>query len=90
MTKTDMYLELFNKYQDKQIIVAVEELSELQKELCKYLRGNCDMSHLTEEIADVEIMLEQIKLFFNIDKQLLGTLKQYKLDRTKKRLLKGE
>lgn len=26
--------------EETQIIVALEELSELQKELCKYLRGN--------------------------------------------------
>ena len=90
MTKNDMYLELFNKYQDKQMFVAIEEFSELQKEICKYLRGECNMNNLIEEVADSEIMLEQIKLFFNIDKKFLGKMKQFKLERTKKRLFKGE
>lgn len=48
-----------------QTIVAIEELSELQKELTKYLRSNGDKQHLEEEIADVEIMLEQIKIMYN-------------------------
>lgn len=36
-----------------QMIVAVEELSECQKEICKVLRGGEDFRHLAEEIADV-------------------------------------
>lgn len=50
-----------------QLIVAVEELSECQKEICKILRGGEDYRHLSEEIADATIMLEQIRLMFNIN-----------------------
>ena len=50
-----------------QLIVAVEELSECQKEICKILRGGEDYRHLSEEIADSTIMLEQIQLMFNIN-----------------------
>ena len=50
-----------------QLIVAIEELSECQKEICKILRGGEDFRHLAEEIADASIMLEQIQLIFNID-----------------------
>lgn len=39
-----------------------EEMAELQKELCKWLRGIGDREHIAEEIADVEIMLDQMKL----------------------------
>lgn len=46
---------------EKQSIVALEELSELQKEICKRLRGMENQEHLTEEMADVEIMLWQLK-----------------------------
>jgi NTP pyrophosphatase (non-canonical NTP hydrolase) len=49
-----------------QIIVAVEEMSELTKELCKAIRGKADMEHIAEEIADVEVMLEQMKLIYNV------------------------
>lgn len=48
-----------------QIIVAIEELSELQKELCKYLRGEGNTAHIAEEMADVQIMLDQLDLIFN-------------------------
>lgn len=50
-----------------QLIVAVEELSECQKEICKILRGGEDYRHLAEEVADATIMLEQIRLMFNIN-----------------------
>jgi len=49
-----------------QIIVAIEEMSELTKELCKAQRGAQNRDHIAEEIADVEIMLEQLKLIYNI------------------------
>lgn len=50
-----------------QLIVAVEELSECQKEICKILRGGEDYRHLAEEVADATIVLEQIRLMFNIN-----------------------
>ena len=46
---------------EAQMVVAVEEFSELQKEICKKLRGAGSRVNMAEEIADVEIMLEQIK-----------------------------
>ena len=49
---------------NNQIIIAVEELSELQKELCKALRGKKKLVAISEEMADVEIMLEQLKRIF--------------------------
>ena len=51
---------------DTQLIVAVEELSECQKEICKVLRGDGDLEHLAEEVADATIMLEQVRLMFDI------------------------
>lgn len=50
---------------DLQQIVAIEECSELQKELTKAIRGKGNFDSLAEEIADVEIMLEQIKLIYD-------------------------
>ena len=42
------------------LIIALEELSELQKELTKYIRGHRDEIGLAEEMADVIIMLVYI------------------------------
>ena len=51
-----------------QIIVAIEELSELAKELCKLQRDpyGYETCNLSEEIADVRIMLEQLERIFHL------------------------
>lgn len=56
-------IELFGK--QAQEIVAMEELSELIQALSKNMRGADNRSNISEEIADVEIMLEQLKIIFN-------------------------
>lgn len=62
----EVYKSLIDKYGlDAQLTVAVEELSELTKEICKYKRYGNNIDHIAEEVADVEIMLEQLKLIFN-------------------------
>ena len=48
----------------QQIAMVFEEMSELQNELCKYLLGTYSPANIAEEIADVEIMLEQMKMLF--------------------------
>lgn len=53
-----------------QSIVALEELSEAQKEICKCLRDKGNLDHLAEEIADAAIMLEQMTHYFGIDEQV--------------------
>jgi NTP pyrophosphatase (non-canonical NTP hydrolase) len=50
-----------------QISVAIEELSELQKELSKELRGRGRVISIAEEIADVQIVIEQMVRFFDDD-----------------------
>lgn len=46
-----------------QIDVAIEEMSELIQALSKYKRGK--EHNVEEEIADVSIMLDQLKIIFN-------------------------
>lgn len=43
---------------DAQTLMVFEEMSELQKELCKAARGKDNTEQIAEEIADVEIMLD--------------------------------
>ena len=68
-----------------QVVVAIEELSELQKELTKLLRGQADERHINEEMADVEIMLEQLKLMFG-NRAAVTYWEHKKIDRLRKRL----
>lgn len=68
-----------------QIAMVFEEMSELQKELCKYLRGKCSPASIAEEIADVEIMLEQMKMLFCCTDDVRNERKR-KVERLKGRL----
>lgn len=72
-----------------QLIVAIEELSELQKELTKQIRGNGDINHISEEMADVYIMLEQLGIIFG-NNALLQNWKYKKLKRLEQRIRNGD
>ncbi len=49
----------------EQLGVLIEELSELQKEICKMVfRNSGNLNHVAEEAADVTIMLEQLEVMF--------------------------
>lgn len=54
-------------------------------ELCKYLRQKGNYEHTCEELADVEIMLEQLKLMFNCHDKV-QQYKEQKLSRLKRLL----
>ena len=71
-----------------QIAVMMEEMSELQKELCKNLRGRGSIEHIAEEIADVEIMLEQMKMLF-LCADDVRDVRRRKVERLKVRLDNG-
>lgn len=68
-----------------QTLMVMEEMAELQKELCKHARGKDNRLAIAEEIADVQIMLEQMAILHNCETQV-KTFRVQKLDRLKKRL----
>ena len=73
-----------------QINMCIEEMSELTKELCKYLRyKNCEpcTDDIIQEIADVKNCVEQMALMFG--KEKVEAVQKQKIERTLKRL-KGE
>lgn len=72
-----IYEMAITKYsQMNQIIKAVEEMSELTKELCKLLVNDSKYSieGIAEEIADVTIMMEQLRLIFDINDEVCTTM----------------
>lgn len=71
-----------------QRVIAIEELSELQKELCKSLRGQTDRQHIAEEIADVQIMLEQMMILYELHYDV-ATWRRKKVDRLHERLIRN-
>lgn len=87
MNRLELYNELENKYGiENQIIVAIEELSELGKELCKLLRNKNNEEELIEELADVEIMLEQIIYYYKF-RDRVDDIKIFKLNRTRNKYI---
>lgn len=85
--ETKIYEALVDRYgASTQIVVAIEELAELQQALCKWLRSiYCAdqgprrelMEHIREELADVSIMLNQLELMFGDT----GEIQEQKLQR---------
>lgn len=65
MDKSKIYEEATKQWgKDAQLLVAIEELAELQKAICKYMNRGGEIGPVMEEVADVEIMCEQIRHIF--------------------------
>lgn len=87
----DFYNEIIDKLgEHNQMIKCVEELTELSQVLCKVLSSDdsgATKDKAIEEIADVEIMLNQIKIILDISDEEIANMKNYKIIRTAKRYL---
>ena len=66
----------------------VEEMAELTQAISKYRRNNSkkNFDNIIEEIADVEVMLHQIKHFLGINPKYVEQIKIKKVNRTKERI----
>lgn len=69
-----------------QTVVAMEELSELIKELSKDIRGKSKKNAIIEEIADVLIMIDQIKIIKDIADEEVENEILFKVTRLNNRL----
>ena len=77
-------IETYGK--DMQLTVAVEEFSELIKEICKNKRGRDNIDCIIEEMADCYIMLRQLEIIFEIPDNDITTKIIEKIERLQKRL----
>ena len=63
MNEYEIYEQAVRRFgRDHQIRKAVEELGELSSALMRYANGEPVIGNVAEEIADAEIMIEQIKI----------------------------
>lgn len=86
MDEREVYKQALEKWgAEAQICMVFEEMAELQKELCKALRGKENRIEIAEEIADVEIMLAQMKILFGIEEGV-ERYKKLKIQRLQERL----
>lgn len=89
-------LEKFGE--DSQIDVAIEEMSELTKELVKYKRSKihfrekqaASREHVVEEISDVMFMMEYLKQIFGVTETEIQKTVVQKALRTKERYINAK
>ena len=86
MTNTEVYRKAITHFgKNHQIAKALEELGELQVALARYLVGRGDPENIAEELADVEIMCEQLEMIF-INRAKVLKIKQDKTDRLRRKI----
>lgn len=92
-----LLLDMLHKFgEDSQIDVTIEEMAELTKELLKYKRSKVhqneipNIDNIAEEMADVSIMLEYLKMIFSISDSMLQNIISMKLERTKWRYIDND
>jgi NTP pyrophosphatase (non-canonical NTP hydrolase) len=86
MKRTQLYQKAVETYGiSAQEDMLLEEMAELSKVILKGRRGQLSTQDLTDEIADVEIMLEQMKQHFGIGDEVKAR-KRFKKERLGKRL----
>ena len=85
----DILEKAVEKYGEKQLDQAQEELAELIVAISKYKRNEnkFTISNVIEEIADVNIMIKQVMMLLDIKEFEVKNEELYKLNRLKKRML---
>jgi len=86
-----IYEKLEEKFgRNHQLDVAIEECAELIKALSKAVRGKENDMQICEEIADVEVCIDQLKLFYDPTGANVTLFKGFKLRRLENFFIKGE
>ena len=71
---------------EAQLNVAIEEFSELIKEICNHKRYMDNTKAIIEEMADCYIMLEQMKMIFGFGSTVIPDAMDKKIKRLKSRI----
>ncbi|EQB3100459.1 nucleoside triphosphate pyrophosphohydrolase family protein [Clostridium botulinum] len=83
-------IKIVDSYNNEELqsFVAIEELAELQQAISKYQREPTifNIDNIAEEMADVYIVLEELKCLFSIYNDEIEKQIDYKLDRELKRI----
>ena len=82
-----VYVDAIMHYEKgRQILKAVEEMAELTNELAKSVDLNrTSIDRIVDEIADVTIMMEQLRLIFNVNTEVQERI-DYKVQRLAQRI----
>lgn len=87
MRNCEIYNEAIKQWGKRlQLYMVIEEMSELTKAIVKHFRNGKAIG-ISEETADVEIMLEQLKIMFNNHEEV-EKFKKIKLKRLEDKITK--
>lgn len=79
--KLNLIIEHFGRLH--QVVKLGEEVGELNKAILNFENGYTRTNNeITEEIADVYLLLEQVELMYGLDTNEIRTVMQMKIDRT--------
>ena len=67
-------------------IFQYEEQKRVCEQCCSILHCDKEREHIEEEIADVMVMLEQFKAYYELDDEKIKEIMGYKIDRQLKRI----
>lgn len=84
----ELAIKVFGRTYQK--IVAIEELSELQKEITKDLRGKGNRDHILEELVDVRIILDELVAMYDFGKDEMFVQEMAKYQRLEKTIEEEE
>lgn len=92
MTKEEIRKLIQKNGRNNQAVICMEECAELTQAISKHIRASNDdryafinPSNLIEEMADVTICLEILKVAYNISNEELNTMIAYKEKRIRER-----
>lgn len=71
--------------EEAQLVILIEECSELTKEATKMLRGHGRRENMIEELADVAVMCEQLRIMLGLSDDQLEDMAKTKMMRTMER-----
>lgn len=71
-------------------IFQYEEQKRVCEQCCNELHIEREKQHITEEIADVLVMLEQFRLYYDIDLAQVKKIGKFKIDRQIERMKNDE
>lgn len=74
---------------DTALVIAMEECSELQKAISKHIRNRGDITNTIEEIGDVLICIEWVKVALGISEEDINNWIEIKKRRIERQLDEG-
>ena len=73
-------------YELQEAIRDYEEQKRVCEEFCSRLHCDKEKEHIAEEIADVCVLLEQFKVYYNLDNKKIIDIMEYKIKRQHERM----